>query len=385
MKAKMTSKERVLAAMQRKEVDYVPCVPFFNFQEPSQRVGRKWEFPFGPSVIEMLDYSYNVLKIDQVINFSIPNYPDKEVISNIEVKGDVLTKEYITPAGVLRASVRLNEHWPHGYDITLMGDFNTAHFIEPWIKSKADIECLKYIFKEPTKDSDLDRLRLRYKDTRALADKYDAALYCYFGHGLTGALNMFGAENLCQMTLDDPELVHAYLEVDHQWNMRTYELALALGVDFIRRDGFYETCDFFSPKMLTEFLGKRLKDEVDLVHSAGKPIGYTVLSGFGNMLDHLLAVGFDCIMCPDVFLRDGDAKRLKDKLGDKTSFFTGPSDTIHMPWDDTKKVREAIRYIFEIFDKTGLLITPCSSAKAVYPWDNVLAMIDEWRRLIQQT
>ena len=37
----MTSRERILAALRGQPVDYVPCAPFFNFQDWPQRVGKR--------------------------------------------------------------------------------------------------------------------------------------------------------------------------------------------------------------------------------------------------------------------------------------------------------------------------------------------------------
>ena len=50
----MNSKERVLAALRRETVDYVPCSPFLNPQDPVQRLGKTYNFPFGPSREEMV-------------------------------------------------------------------------------------------------------------------------------------------------------------------------------------------------------------------------------------------------------------------------------------------------------------------------------------------
>jgi hypothetical protein len=149
----------------------------------------------------------------------------------------------------------------------------------------------------------------------------------------------------------------------------------------VRRNGFYETCDLYSPAMLQKFLGARLQEEIRLVHQAGKPIGYTILSGLMPILDYLAALEFDSLICPDVFLRGTDAVQLKGRLGDRMSFWTGPSDTIHLPRECPGEVRKAVRYVFDVFGKTGLLITPCSSSKAVFPWANILAMIEEWKAL----
>lgn len=51
----MTSREHILAAMRRQPVDHVPCAPLMMFQPEDQRWGKRWQFPFGPTVREKLD------------------------------------------------------------------------------------------------------------------------------------------------------------------------------------------------------------------------------------------------------------------------------------------------------------------------------------------
>lgn len=227
----------------------------------------------------------------------------------------------------------------------------------------------------------MERIRFNLGETRRLADAYGLAICFSSGSGLTGAVQVFGPTAVCELALTEPELVDAYLELDHQLNLRNYKLALDLGFDMIRRNGFYETCDLFSPALLEQFLFRRLQEEIRLVHAGGRVIGYTQLTGIMPILDYLKRLEFDCLICPDVFYHGMDAVKIKAALGAKTSFWTGPSDTLHMPWDKPEAVREAVRHVFNTFGKTGLILTPCSSSKAVFPWENVLAMIDEWKAL----
>jgi hypothetical protein len=100
-----------------------------------------------------------------------------------------------------------------------------------------------------------------------------------------------------------------------------------------------------------------------------------------KLTGYLSASGIDALLCPDPFFRGADPGKLVEGMGGSTCFWTGPSDTVHMPWADTEKVREAVRETFRIFGKKGLIITPCSSAKAVFPWENFTAMVDEWKKL----
>ncbi|NQU11722.1 hypothetical protein HQ590_13085 [bacterium] len=375
----MTSRERILAALRRQPVDYVPCAPFFNFQDWPQRVGRRWQYPFGPSVPETLEYVVGTLGLDQVVTIAWGWFPEASVTVDRWVEDAVLHQRIVTPSGAIQAAVRLEPDWPHGFEIPLFSDYLPAHGVEPWLKTAADVECLRHLLLPPRSKQDLERIRFEYRAAKRLADRYQLATCFYFGLGLTGALQVFGAEAAPVLAAEQPELIEAYLELDHQWNLRNYEIALELGADFVRRNGFYETADFYSPAMLERFLGPRLRREIDLVHQAGRPIGYTLLSGYQPLLDYLSGLGFDCLICPDVFLRDGDARALQEKLGAQVSFWTGPSDTVHLPWEKPEAVRAAVRRVFEVFGKTGLLLTPCSSSKAVFPWANIEAMIEEWR------
>ena len=44
-------------------------------------------------------------------------------------------------------------------------------------------------------------------------------------------------------------------------------------------------------------------------------------------------------------------------------------------------VRRAVRDVFEAFGKVGLVLGPASSVHPMMPWENTLAMLDEWRKL----
>lgn len=377
----MTSKERILAASRGGDVDYVPCAPFMYAQDWPQRLGKRWQFPFGPSIQEQLEYLVNGLGLDQVVPVGSDYYPEPDVSSKVWIEGDIVHKVYTTRSGDLHSAVSVGDNWPHGYDIPLFSDYSPAHSVEPWIKSHEDVERLRHIIRPPSSSEQIEQLRLSFLYASQLAARHSLAVCLDFGMGLTGALQMFGPAALCIAAAEQPDLVDAYLELDHHYTMKSYEIALDLGVDMVRRNGFYESADWYSPAMLEKFLARRLREEIALVREAGKVIGYTLMTGVMPMLDYLAALDFDCIFCLDVFLGRADAREVRRRLGEDMSFWTGPSDTIHMPWERPDEVRKAVRHVFETFGKRGLVITPCASAKAVFPWENVLAMIDEWKKL----
>ena len=154
-----------------------------------------------------------------------------------------------------------------------------------------------------------------------------------------------------------------------------------MGVDIILRNGFYETCDFYSPQTLKNYLAGRLKEEIDQVHKGGKVIGYVLNTGIMPMLEYLTELDFDCIVTLDIAFKDIDLKEVKRRLGDKKSFWTGPSSVYHIAEGSTEDVRKAVAKVFDVFGKKGLLITACPTSHSIMPWENTLAMIEEWRKL----
>ena len=388
----MTSKERVLAAMRRQPVDYVPCSPIFNPLLEQQRVGYRWQFPFGPSEREMAEYAVQVLGTDYVEYLIYPGgkyrgnvctgryFPAPEVTSNVWMDGDIIHKVWQTPAGQLHAAVKYEAAWPYGMDIPFFQD-HQGLMVEHWIKTEADVECLGYVFRPPWKKEHFDLLRLRARQSGELADRLQIARGAFIGNGLSGALELIGAEKLCMMAIENPGLIDAYLEIDHRMNVRNMEIACDLGADIIMRNGFYETSDFYSPAMLEKFLGRRLREEIATVHQAGKVFSYTINTGVMPILDYLKGLDCDVLLGIDMDFPGADIRAIQAKLGDRKSFWLGPPSQTRLWAKDGGPARQGVREAFEVFGKTGLILSASVSSHSIMPWENTLAMIDEWKKL----
>ena len=392
MTPKLSERERLLAAVRREPVDYVPCAPFFNPLTPEQRLGRRWQFPFGPSEQEVAEYCVNVLGVGPPVALPIGDYqanffmslyyrPHPEVTWRAWVEDGQIHKVYRTPAGEIRASVRYDEKWPHGLDVPFWSDFTIGHYTRPWLETEQDLECLRYVLRPLDDKDELERVRFECARMKAVADRLGLATVAHVGMGLTGAMQLCGSERICMMTLERPDLVKAYLELDHERNMRHMEIACELGADVIRRNGFYETCDFYSPRLLEEFLGPLLREEIEAVHAAERLIGYTVNTGVMPMLDYLASLDFDCLLHLDMAVEGVDLVKIRDAMAGRKSFWMGPSSVYHMAGDDPEPPRRALRQLFDVFGKQGLIVTPSPSVHSIMPWDSFLAMVDEWKKL----
>lgn len=379
----MTSRERLLAATRRQPVDYVPCSLPFNPLSAAQRRGRSWNFPWAPeaTTTEQLAYQVEALGLDQVVHLGCTvSQAAPGVESETRLEGDVLHKTFHTPAGDLHAAVRINEMWPHGQDIPFHSDFNIGHFVEPWLQTEGDLAALMQVRQPlPAEEARANAARAA-ESARALAGQWDLATVASVGTGLTGALQLFGATELCLMVVEQPALVEAYVEHEHQLNLLALRSLAGLGVDMVRRNGFYETADFYGPAMLERFLGDRLRAERDAAHAGGMLMTYTVHTGVMPILDYLAGLRLDAHCGIDLAFDGVVPAQVRDKLAPTSSLWTGPSSTYHL-WNGPEPTREAVRLTFDVMGKTGLVLAPCVSAHSIMPWESTLAMIDEWKRL----
>lgn len=375
----MTSRERVLAAIRRQPVDYVPCSTWFNPLTPPQRIGYTWQFPWRRPE-EELPYTVEQLGLDQVVWLGIEDCPDPEVSCRAWREGAVLHQTWRTPSGELHAAVTADERWPFGEEIPLFHDF-IGHYVEPWLKTERDVACLRHLIRPPHTREQLDRARENFQARRVEADRYRLAVGAYLGMGLTGAMQLASATEVCLMAAERPELLEAYLELEHRRNLRAMELAIEWGADIVQRNGFYESADFYSPALLERLLGPRLRAEAALVHQAGLPFAYTLHTGVMPMLDYLDGLGLDCLFGLDIVFQGVDLDRIRDRLGARMCFWTGPSSTYHIFPGPEEAVRAAVRRVFATFGRRGLILAAAVSSHSIMPWAHTLAMIDEWKRL----
>lgn len=203
----MTSRERILAAVWREPVDYVPWCVVVSPLTPVQRRGHTRNFPW-PSDIpypQQLRYQGAELGLYQVVSCGVVvTREHPQVTCEVRVEGDVLRKVYHTPAGDLQAMIRYNDQWPHGADIPLFSDFNIGHFIEPWLKIRQDLDCLDFVFRMLDPQEALDRARPGVEAQRGVALRWELCGVGVGGLGLTGAQQLFGIRELCLLTVGDP-------------------------------------------------------------------------------------------------------------------------------------------------------------------------------------
>jgi len=359
-------------------VDYAPCLPFF------------WSSPTVPGYAysneeERLDVHLNRLGVDAFVSFGVglqrhPAVGERAWEEHPAGERYPLIHKIIeTPAGELTCTVRKTEDWPHGTDIPLMSDFVVSRLVKPWIETQQDMDCFEHCWQPPRDMTDAE-LREAIAPAREIADRWQVPIRAAVGTGLTTALSLFGAQNAVLLSVDQPELIDRLAEIEHRATMKRIELCARAGVDFLSRNGFYETTDFWSPAQIERFLVPRLRRELELAHEFELPVAYTVCTGIMPMIEQLRALAFDCLFSIEPVLGDQDMSVIARELGPISCIWGGLSAPIHIGEGTPEKVRAAVREFYETFGKRGTILLAGPSIRPHWAWENVMAMIDEWAK-----
>ncbi len=378
MTAEMTSRERLLAALRRQDVDYVPCCPSFS----ASLAGPQFTWSGRADSLERVVVD---LGLDAVVHVGIEASWHPEVDSRVwrECRpGElpVLHKEIRTPNGPLSAAIRVTEDLAHKDDIPLTSDWNVSRYVKPWFETMEDVERYAFVHMPPSDEAIVEGEE-RYRQAKREADRYGLATHADCGTGLTSALQLFGAQQAVMVSMDNPEMIQRFLEIEHQTTMKRAEVMAGWGVDIIRRNGFYETTDFWSPRQIREWLAPLLREEIAAMKSGGAAVTYTVETGVMPILDVLAELDFDGFRDIEPVLGNQDMSVVAERLCGRHAIWGGVSGPIHIGEGTPEIVRQAVRDAFKVFGPRGLVLSAVPSTRAHWPWENSLAMFDEWRRL----
>ena len=388
----ISSRERYLTAFGHQEPDRVPIL--LNIR-PIYFVNKRVQWLNQFERAEVLQD----LGCDPTINIWLPDpvpHPDVQIKTWREYrKGDpcpYITKEYHTPAGVLRQVVRETADWvssghaywvrrtlgPDGkltYGMDLFDDWGISRRTEPWIKGPEDIEKLRYIMQMPS-GYVLDEWRMDAVRAKEYAERhglltvarrtiaYDAALW------------------FCDMTWfmlqlhDDPGFVEEFLDIFRQFALKQEELMLDVGVDVFQYRGWYEAPDLCGPRHFKRFIVPIIQEEAKMAHEADTLFCYLLTKGHTEYVDVLENMDVDIHWGIDPVLGGADMELLKERLGMKTTLLGGVNSEVTLIQGTPEEVAEATRQAISICAPGGgFVLAPIGGVWPEVPWKNVETMI----------
>ncbi len=391
----MSSRERMLAACRRKEHDHVPLSSYLH-NGPWWQRKYYWRDQFERAKV-LLE-----LGQDPCIDIWMPDvvpHPDVKIRTWREKKNGetLLTKEFVTPAGVLRQTVHETDDWcnpDHApwipttfgiekrteYGMHLFDDHNVSRRTEPWIKGPNDLEKLKYVIRAP-EGWMLDEWMMDAERAMEFARKHN--LFTTGRRTIVGDAFLWfcDAATFITQMYDDPAFVEEFYSIFQTWAKRLVELVLEVGVDFVQYRGWYETPAYWGPKGFQKFLMPLIQEQAKMTHQAGKLFGYFLPEGHGVYAEVLKNLDADVLMAIDPrMLHAGNLWDLFDKLGETKSFWGGVNAEVTLLSADPEEIDQAVRYAIESLNgNNGLILSGLISGLLV-PVDGYECMATAWKK-----
>lgn len=356
----MTSKERMMTAIRMGTPDRLP-VTVHQWQA--------WHLEHTMGGISDLE-AFRRFGMDAALTrypFVYPESSQWQVSMTSRKQGNyyVDTYEAKTPKGTLTWSQGRN-----GY---------TTWEMEPMLKEDEDLELLKF---RP----------LPYYDKAQFQKAYDQlgddGILRTFPCGSQGgcwqdACNLYGTEELICKTFDDPEWVHALLEVLMEDRLRFIEESLrGAKVDLVENGGGAASNTVISPAIHEEFCLPYDRRMHQAIHDCGLPVVYHTCGGMTKIADLIVQNGCDASETLSPAGIGGDirgpedaailCRAFKGKVG-----MIGGMDQINLLGGGTPdQIRKEVETLFQWYGQGGGYILSASDHFFEAPAENLQAFTD---------
>lgn len=340
----MTSKERMITALERGKPDRLPVTTHHVMPDFLNDVMD------GMSNVEFFDY----FGLDP-IHWCSP------------MKGDETRGETFDPTlGVVqsdtwRVSVEINDTTEHmtkrftfdtpGGTLVMVCQFRakTAWLTEHPVKKKDDIDLIAKYAPAPLCD---------VKEVNRIADRWSDRLIrgnipCFDIFGQPGcwqdACCLAGVETMIMATFDDPAWVHAFLEILQRRKLIYARSMNGAHFDVLELGGGDASSTIISPDIFDAFVAPYDTPIIEAAHAAGQRIVYHTCGGMMPILENIAAMHPDAMetFTPPAMGGDTNLAEAKQRIGDKVSMIGG-FDQFHYYTGCTEaETRAAVRRCFE--------------------------------------
>lgn len=395
MGGQLSSRERMIAAIECREPDYVPLC-FMIFRALRSRCKDQYEFmerqlELGlDAVVELPIVPPRKRLVDQSDLHGLPVQFDPRVQMR-EWKEDMddekyplLHKEYKTPSGTLKAIVSKAEDWPYGDHVPLFDDYLIPRSKKFLITEQSDLEHLKHLLM-PLSKEEIDGINEASRPAKEFAERRGLLVTGGWGVGMDAACWICGIEDLMLAAIYDPAFVEEMAQMIARWNQERMQIVLDRGVDLFIRRGWYESTDFWPPDLYRQFIMPSLQREVQMAHQAGAKFGYILTTGTMPLLDILLESGIDVLIGVDpVQGRGTDLKEFKRKLNGKICMWGGVNGFVTVEMGSREEIRTAVETSIDILAPGGgFILSPVDNIRDTSEevWESVEFMIQVWKEL----
>ena len=377
MPRRMTSKERLLAAIRHQEADLVPVSPRIHVWLKDNYGCACWLHALRAAAD--LDY-------DPLIYLSSP-YPntigelraDAEGLNDVRIKLDVerfetytrISRIIYTPAGTL--TDRILQYKPN----VRYGSEPNPHWVERLVKDPKDLAALAFLLPRPEPGAYQDIVAIQEAvGQRGLVNLYvNSAL----DHQAGWACEVVELMVACY---DTPQFVHDLLRLFQDHTLAQTRAALEAGVEAIFTPWYFASLSTgWSPHFFKTFFLPLVAEHVALVHAMGGLYHYYDDGAVARILPWLAEAGVDILSTlPPPPMGDVDLAQAKAQFGDKLCL-NGNVDLLHVIKEGTPEfIRRNVRQaILDAAPGGGFILGTSDSIRDACP-ANVRAFFEAARR-----
>lgn len=387
----MNSRERMLAALSCREVDYTPC-SFMLFTNLRAKSADATDFVERQVAMGLDAYAHTGY-------LRVAMHPEvtERVWTEQEGGQTIYCRRLDTPKGPLTQRVTRMAGWPSLENFYIFHDYVVPRTKEILVKPEQDLEKLPYLF-GPITDAQISALRESAAQAKAVADKHGLLQVGGWQSGYSGLIPndgvmgvdamawLSGYTEIMELSLLEPALLKEYARIIHEWNRRAIEAYLDLtGAELIIRRAWYETTEFWTPAAYREIVLPWLKHEAEVVHQAGRQYGLIVTSAFLPILDDILASGIDVLIGLDPEEGKGtDLAEVKAKFrAANKAIWGGVSGSLTVEQGTEKDTEAAVIHALNTLGKNGgFILSPVDNVRDDTPnaWRNTEKFIEVWKR-----
>jgi uroporphyrinogen decarboxylase len=386
----MTSRQRLLTALERKEPDRLPVVTHHVMSYFLKK------YMNGATNDEFFDY----FGFDPIV-WTVPHKPDESKWQYVDPnQGEpgflesrrIFTDEwrieseeisdpryktvrytFVTPGGKLSMVLQSNEH--------------TTWVSEHLIKEKKDIDLLAKYMPYPTCDVDeVNRIAQAWGDrgiVRGHIPPFDV-----FGQPGTwqDACCIVGTEKMIMATFDDPEWVHTLLKILQQRKLNFIKTLKGARYDLLELGGGDASTTVISPKIFAEFVAPYDSEIIQAAHDVGQRIVYHTCGGMMPILEAIADMNPDAMetFTPPGMGGDVDLKEAKARIGHRVCMIGGFDQFHYLQGCTPEETRAAVRKCFEEAGPNGGYILAPSDHFFDADLELIKAFVDEAHKCVYE-
>ena len=361
----MTSRQRMLAALQRQMPDRLPVTTHHVMDSFLNRYMNGMSYDGFFDAFSLDAYRWlDLLKPDvSKGQYYDPNQPEPKSFSSPRIVTDswriereeladpsYATERYtiVTPRGSLTTVLQSNEH--------------TTWIVEKLLKNKKEIDLLADFLPAPLCDVDMVNYHARLFGERGLVRSH---FICFDIYGQPGcwqdASCLFGIDRLIMETYDDPEWVHTFLRILQQRKLTFAESLAGAEFDLLELGGGDASSTVISPALLDAFVAPYDAPIIEKAHQAGQRVVYHTCGGMMPMLEHIAAMQPDAMetFTPAAMGGDVNLAEAKRRIGDKVCMIGGFDQFHFLVGCTPEQTRAEVRRCFqEAGANGGFILSP---------------------------